>query len=291
MNISNAVEHRHSSEIAFGRHHSSNAPDKPDASEQAKKDSVEISEEGKKLSDENTRISRENMREAPFKIGTSLDISKALCIIDDEYRASQPQALFRFDSTIVSANDLKDSDYAASLIKQSIFMVNASPSERLLNVSYSDTCGYTTFKDLELTAKSREAGKKLAEYIAQNYFNDPDKAKAFMDAINEDAHENEMRDENTLNFWVENMKKMAAISAQLHPQLQVQSTPSVATLEAHGQTKLNPYELLHLDATNSLIKKGESVHDWFANFIGKAKSSVQSMSIQDLLAKYRVNVA
>jgi len=47
MNISNAVEHRHSSEIAFGRHHSSNAPDKPDASEQAKKDSVEISEEGK----------------------------------------------------------------------------------------------------------------------------------------------------------------------------------------------------------------------------------------------------
>jgi len=284
MNISNAVEHRHSSEIAFGRHHSSNALDKPDASEQVKKDSVEISEEGKKLSDENTRISRENMREAPFKIGTTLDMSRALCIIDDEYRASQPQVLFRFGNTIVSANDLKENDDATSLIKQAIGMVQASPSERLLNVS-------TIFKDLESTANSREAGKKLAEYIAQNYFNDPDKAKAFMDDINKDAYENEMRDENTLNFWAENMKKMAAISAQLHPQLQVQSTPSVATLEAHGQTKLNPYELLHLDATNSLIKKGESVHDWFANFIGKAKSSVQSMSIQDLLAKYKVNVA
>ena len=73
--------------------------------------------------------------------------------------------------------------------------------------------------------------------------------------INKDAYENEMRDENTLNFWVEQEKKMATISAQLHPQLQVQSTPSIAALEAHGQTKLNSYELLHLDAANSLIKK------------------------------------
>jgi hypothetical protein len=285
MNISNMVEHRHSSEIASGRHHSSNAPDKLGASEPAKKDSVEISEEGKKLSDENTRISRDNMREAPFKIGTSLDISKALCIIDDEYRASHPNPLFRFGDSLVAANDLKDSDYAASLIKQSIFMVNASPSERLLNVSYS---GETTFKDLESTAKSREAGKKLAEYIAENYFNDPDKAKAFMDSINENIRENEMRDENTLNFWVENEKKMRAISAQLHPQLQAQYPSSVA---APGQPKLDYYELLHVNAVQSLVIKGESVHDWFTNFTGQAKSSVQNMSIQDLLAKYSVKVA
>ena len=287
MNISNAVEHRHSSEIAFGRHHSSNALDKPDASEQVKKDSVEISEEGKKLSDENTRISRENMREAPFKIGTTLDISKALCIIDDEYRASQPQALFRFDSTIVSANDLKENDDATSLIKQALGMVLASPPDHLLNVSSYDST-FTTIEDLELTANSREAGKKLAEYIAQNYFNDPGKAKAFMDNINKDAYENEMRDENTLNIWAENMKKMQIISARIHAQLQAQY-PNVA---APSQPKLDLSKpSSYVDAFQSLVEKGESVHDWFTNFIGKAKSSVQSLSIQDLLAKYKVNVA
>jgi len=283
MDVSTATERRHSPEIAANaqKHKQRNldkptadVQDKPATNGQIKEDTVEISEEGKILS----------MREAPFKIGTSIDISRAdisRAFCDDEYKASHSNFLFRFGNTLVSANDLKDSDDAASLINQAVGMVRASPSERLLNVSYNDTCGYTTFKDLELTANSREAGKKLAEYIAQNYFNDPDKAKAFMDKINEFAYENEMRDEDTLNFWAENMKKME------QAQLQAQYPPN--NVAAPSQPKLPPSS--YDDAFQSIVEKGGSVHDWFANFIGKAAKSVQNLSIQDLLAKYSVKVA
>jgi hypothetical protein len=293
VDISNATERRHSSEIAANaqKHKQRNlekpatdVQDKPATNGQIKEDTVEISEEGKILS----------MREAPFKIGTSLDISRAdisRALCDDEYKASHSNFLFRFGNTLVSANDLKDSDDATNLIWQALGMVHASPSERLLNVSYNDTCGYTTFKDLELTANSREAGKKLAEYIAQNYFNDPDKAKAFMDNINEIAYKNEMRDEDTLNFWAENMKKMEDISAKDRAQLQAQYPPNNVAAPSQPKPDLSEPTSSYDDAFQSIVEKGESVHDWFANFIGKAAKSVQNLSIQDLLAKYSVKVA
>jgi len=289
VEISNATECRHSHEIAtHAQKHRQRNLEKPatdvPTNGQIKEDTVEISEEGKILS----------MREAPFKIGTSLDISRAdisRALCDDEYKASHSNFLFRFGNTLVSADDLKENNDAASLINQAVGMVRASPSERLLNVSYNDTCGYTTFKDLELTANSREAGKKLAEYIAQNYFNDPDKAKAFMDKINEIAYKNEMRDEDTLSFWAENMKKMEDISAKDRAQLQAQYPPNNVAAPSQSKPDLSEPPSSYDDAFQSIVEKGESVHNWFANFIGKAAKSVHNLSIQDLLAKYSVKVA
>ncbi|MDR1829859.1 MAG: hypothetical protein LBQ76_03725, partial [Candidatus Fibromonas sp.] len=46
----------------------------------------------------------------------------------------------------------------------------------------------------ETRAMNREEGKMLAEYLSQNYFEDPEEAKAFMDTISKWAYKSEMRD-------------------------------------------------------------------------------------------------
>jgi len=47
---------------------------------------------------------------------------------------------------------------------------------------------------LESIAINREAGRDLAKYIAENYFDDPKEAKAFVDKINEYIKTSELQD-------------------------------------------------------------------------------------------------
>jgi hypothetical protein len=58
----------------------------------------------------------------------------------------------------------------------------------------------TPGKDLETAAADREAGRDLAKYIAENYFDNPEEAKAFMDKINKFIKNSEMRDQGYIIY-------------------------------------------------------------------------------------------
>lgn len=56
-------------------------------------------------------------------------------------------------------------------------------------------------EDVKTRAINREAGMKLAEYIAQNYLDDPEEAQSFLEGINQFAERSEMRDKGYLVFY------------------------------------------------------------------------------------------
>jgi hypothetical protein len=58
-------------------------------------------------------------------------------------------------------------------------------------------------KEFEAFAANREAGRDLAKYIAENYFDDPKEAQAFMDKINKYIENSELRDQGYTVFWAE----------------------------------------------------------------------------------------
>jgi len=164
------------------------------------------------------------------------------------------------------------------LMRQLYGMLSASPPARELGVTYSDT----TINELESQAAQREAGKKLAEYMAQNYFDDPDEAKAFMDIVNKFANEYEKRDEERLDRWVKTRKQMEDAHAKIEAEIN-----AYAAAHRLEQIAPEPDSESYKDAWQSLVKKDSSVHDWFANFIDKVKSSIK---IEDLLAKSNISV-
>jgi hypothetical protein len=58
-------------------------------------------------------------------------------------------------------------------------------------------------KDLETAAADRAAGRDLAKYIAENYFDDPEEAKAFMDKINKFIKNSELRDQGYIIYFAD----------------------------------------------------------------------------------------
>jgi len=58
-------------------------------------------------------------------------------------------------------------------------------------------------KEFEAFAANREAGRDLAKYIAENYFDDPKEAQAFMDKINQYIKNSELRDQGYVTWAAE----------------------------------------------------------------------------------------
>jgi hypothetical protein len=58
-------------------------------------------------------------------------------------------------------------------------------------------------KEFEAFAANREAGRDLAKYIAENYFDDPKEAQAFMDKINQYIKNSELRDQGYVTWGAE----------------------------------------------------------------------------------------
>ncbi|MDR2593163.1 MAG: hypothetical protein LBC87_00125 [Fibromonadaceae bacterium] len=58
-------------------------------------------------------------------------------------------------------------------------------------------------KEFEAFAANREAGRDLAKYIAENYFDDPEEAQAFMDKINKYIKNSELRDQGYTVWFAE----------------------------------------------------------------------------------------
>jgi hypothetical protein len=61
----------------------------------------------------------------------------------------------------------------------------------------------TSNTDLETRAADREAGRELAKHIAENYFDDPKEAQAFMDKINKYIENSELRDKGYTAWFAE----------------------------------------------------------------------------------------
>jgi len=58
-------------------------------------------------------------------------------------------------------------------------------------------------KEFEALAANREAGRDLAKYIAENYFDDPEEAKKFMEQMNKYIKNSELRDQGYTVWSVE----------------------------------------------------------------------------------------
>jgi hypothetical protein len=174
---------------------------------------------------------------------------------------------------------------SGELIDQLKGMLTAKTTfHSLSNVTFIDELGSA--------ARQREEGKRLAEYIAQNYIDDPDEAKAFMKAVNKMVSFWEQEDEEILNRWTErekayndaleeSMKKMAALGRN-----QSQESIQARLKEMEEKYGSDPFPKAYLDAQQSLVVKNGSVQDYFAGLINNIKSSFSSTSIQNLLGRY-----
>jgi len=257
-----------------------------------KEDSVTISKEGRQLltlrevENDDLKALLDEFRARKRELQESLSF---------EYDASTPTETTTssgpIDKTFINRALEGKVENPAELMRQLYGMLSASPPARELGVTYF---GDTTISELESQAAQREAGKKLAEYMAQNYFEDPDEAKAFMDMINKFANEYEKRDEERLDRWVNMRKQMEDAHAKIEAEINAYAAAHGYNADEHRtdpeiikarleQIAPEPDSESYKDAWQSLVKKDSSVHDWFANFIDKVKSSIK---IEDLLGKY-----
>jgi len=269
-----------------------------------KEDSVTISEEARQRQLLTLR-KLEDTDGTPFKsddLKAFLDERRA---IKEEMMRNQPA---EYATVLTSSGLMGNTGYLINksleekvenvdeLMQQLHKMLSASSSifTRPPDISYYDGdtlvetwCGDKTIEDLEWNAAQREAGKKLAEYIAQNYLENPDEAKAFMDAVNKLANEYEKRDEERLNSWVERKRWIEADVAKRQEEAARTGTlTDPETIKARLNQiapEADPFSDSYIDAWQSLVIKGSSIKDWFANLIDRAKSSIK---IEDLLGKY-----
>jgi hypothetical protein len=214
VDISNATERRHSPEIAAHaqKHKQRNlekpatgVQDKPATNGQIKEDTVEISEEGRAAAsrlieittpiqgfdNEEQRAERDQVREQ-----WQLRVQQREAETAESNRQSIVQDTSSAEHFIFNALSGKVEN-ALDIAVELGNMVFASAWETLGGRPWNpDT-------DLETRVANREAGRDLAKYIAENYFDDPKEAQAFMDKINKYIKNSELRDQGYVAWCAE----------------------------------------------------------------------------------------
>jgi hypothetical protein len=94
------------------------------------------------------------------------------------------------EKSIFDALNGKMSTEDAKQVARELGMMCTSTSK----IFFNEVTGYTEEIDLENQAANREAGRDLAKYITENYFDDPKEAKAFMDKIDGYIRHSELLD-------------------------------------------------------------------------------------------------
>lgn len=304
------------------RHHAKNVDDKQNhgksnsGEEQSvsdknsnPQDSVEISDWARQLFDTNKRNINKSSEEVQVNKNDTDNI-----IVNEKLKA---QADFRSKAFLSKEAANYFSDFVGSLdgkveksydIMNKLYdTLNPAPSNQMdstnnpfpqLTYDYFATSSskdgmVNIFDDLERQAAQREDGKKLAEYIAQNYFDDPDEAKAFMDKVNEVIADSEKRDEERLNLFTNRMEMIEAMRNEVEAAVEASGGKRTDPEEAEARIRqmypeydpstVKTYDEIYKDAVGE-----SSIQDWFAGLINNARQSINNTPIENLLGKYGI---
>jgi len=216
MNVSKTAEHIYSAEAAAPQRRkqradkqSTEAQDKPATSEQLKKeDIVEISEEGRERLSKLTVV---NFDGFDFKMEDGSVFKRRPAEGTPEYESllnklAEEQAK---EAMIYGSNAFRPATaefFVFNALQDKLDFENAwGVAMQLGNMVFDDRSqnAFHAQSDLETLAENREAGRDLAKYIAENYFDNPDEAKAFMDKIDEYIKKSELRDQGYIVHYAE----------------------------------------------------------------------------------------
>jgi len=210
--------------------------DKPATNGQIKEDSVEISEEGRAAAsqlkpDDSDRLAQ--LLAQFYEKQKQFLASEAEANVDDFLKkiVNGDYRLSKYDTAnlneilsdeqkakLEQLYEQKRADEMAQQVKQWAVQDTSSAEHFIYNALNGKTenaldiavqLGNMVFAsnpsgtDLETRTADREAGRDLAKYIAENYFDDPKEAQAFMDKINKYIKNSELRDQGYVTWCAE----------------------------------------------------------------------------------------
>ena len=167
-------------------HNAQAKPEQPSGGNPPKEDTVTISEEGKGLFE--LRKLSEEEKEFTFLKFKEHDWDKQKAMLQESFDSIREEKRAEFEDSLIHYGEYSYEYYVYSALEGKVENANKLAGQ-LGSMFFGDRN-----ESAETRAMNREEGKMLAEYISQNYFENPDEAKAFMDTIDKWAFKSEMRD-------------------------------------------------------------------------------------------------